>query len=142
MKLSISKYAVVTVVAGLIAATAFAAVTKGKTRLLKTSQLMSGVVKPHCTKIKNALAESGPADDDAWDDVAMHAAILNEVSFTLMADERCPDKVWADAVKNQLAAGSAGVVAAAESKDVEAARKAFKTMTASCKACHKAHKED
>ena len=141
MKNTISRFVVAAAAAGLIGATAMAAVKQGKTRILKTSQLMGGVVKPHCTAIKDALKEA-PADDDAWADLAMHAAILNEVSFTLMADGRCPDKVWADAVKTQLAVGSEAVAKAAEAKDVEAARAAFKTLTASCKACHKEHKED
>ncbi len=131
----------VAVAALLIAAGTMAAVQKGKTRLMKTSQLMGGVMKPHCTDIKDAL-KAGPSDEDGWSDLAMHAAVLNEISFTLMADGRCPDKVWADAVKTQLAVGSAGIVAAAEAKDIDAAQKAFKTMTASCKACHKEHKED
>ena len=83
-----------------------------------------------------------PDMQDAWEELAMHAAILNESSYYLMEDGRCPDKVWADAVKTQLAVGSEGVVKAAEAKDVEAAREAFKVLTASCKSCHKAHKED
>ena len=128
-------------VVGLVGISTMAAVKQGKTRILKTSQFMGGVIKPHCTAIKNALKE-GPADDDAWEELAMHAAVLNEASYTLMADGRCPDKVWADSVKTQLAAGSEAVAKAAEAKDVEAAREGFKTLTASCKACHKAHKED
>ena len=141
MKYNIAKFFVVTGIAALVAATTMAAVKKGKTRILTTSQMMAGTVKPHCTAIKNALKD-GPADDEAWSELAMHAAILNESSYYLMDDGRCPDKVWADAVKTQLAVGSADVVKAAEAKDVEAAREAFKTLTASCKACHKAHKED
>ncbi len=140
MKKTISR-SLVAVAVLVLAASTMAAVQKGKSRILKTSQLMGGVMKPHCTDIKNAL-KAGPADADAWDDLAMHAAVLNEISYTLMADGRCPDKIWADAVKTQLAAGSAEIVAAAEAKDVDAAQKGFKTMTASCKACHNEHKED
>ena len=119
----------------------FAKVTEGDSRLLKTSQLMSGAVKPHCTAVKKGI-EAGPADDAAWADIAMHAAILNEISYTLMDDKRCPDGTWAGAASKDLREGSAAVVAAAAAKDAEAALTAFKSMTASCKKCHDAHKED
>ena len=117
-----------------------AKIKQGETRLLKTSQLMSGAVKPHCTAVKNGL-EAGPADDDAWADIATHAAILNEISFTLMDDKRCPDGTWAEAASKDLREGSAAVVAASDKKDAEAAMAAFKSMTASCKKCHDVHKE-
>ena len=64
-----------------------AKITKGKSRPMTTKQLMNGVVKAHCTALKKAL-DAGPADDKAWDAVALHAAILNESSFTLMDDGR------------------------------------------------------
>jgi cytochrome c556 len=56
-----------------------------------------------------------------------------------MDDGRCPDAVWAGAAK-QLREGSASVVAAIEKKDIEAARAAFKTLTAACATCHNAHR--
>ena len=62
------------------------------------------------------------------------------MGHTLMADGRCPDGTWAKAAKT-LRQSSAAVLAAAEKKDVEAARAAFKGVTASCKSCHDAHKK-
>ena len=123
-----------------LASFATAKVKQGESRILKTSQLMAGAVKPHCTAVKKGL-DAGPADDDAWAEIAMHAAILNEISFTLMDDKRCPDGTWAEAATKSLREGSAAVVAAAEAKDADAAAAAFKTMTSSCKKCHDAHKE-
>ena len=116
-----------------------AKITKGKSRPMTTKQLMNGVVKAHCGALKKGL-EAGPSDDKAWDAIAMHAAILNESSFTLMDDGRCPDGVWAGATTKNLRVGSADVLKAVEARDLDAAKAAFKNVTKSCSACHKAHK--
>ena len=117
-----------------------AQVKQGKTRLMKTAYLMKGVVKPNCGAIKKGL-EAGPADDDAWAEIVMQAALLNEASYILMEDGRCPDGTWADAASKTLRDCSAAVVKAAEEKNLESATSAFKAMTQSCKKCHDAHKE-
>ena len=77
---------------------AFAQVTKGKTRPLTTKQLMGGLVKPNCGGIGEGLKEA-PKDDAGWAALACRAALLNEASYILMDDGRCPDKTWADAAK-------------------------------------------
>lgn len=118
-----------------------AQVKKGKTRAAKTAQLMKGVMKVHCGDLKKAL-DSKPANDEAWDDIAVHAAVLNELSYLLMDDGRCPDATWAEAASKTLRNGSAEVLAAAEAKDYEKARTGFGNLTKSCKACHDAHKKD
>lgn len=112
--------------------------TKGKTRAASTKQLMKGIVQPNCAGCGGAL-KTGPADDAAWETLATQAAVLNELSYVLMDDGRCPDAVWAGAAK-QLREGTTAVIEAVGKKDVEAARAAFKTATGSCAACHKAHK--
>lgn len=123
----------------LLIGTSTAQVTKGKKQPLKTAQWMKGVVKPHCTALKEGLA-GVPKTDTAWDELALNAAILNETSHVLMSDGRCPDGTWAKAASKTLRSGSAGVLKAIEARDVEAARTAFKQLTQSCAACHKAHK--
>jgi cytochrome c556 len=117
-----------------------AQVKKGKTRPAATKYLMRGIVKTNCGGLGKLLKGDGPADDEAWDNAACHASCLNEMSFLLMSDGRCPDGKWAKAAKTTLREGSAGVLAACEKKDLEAANVAFKKMTQSCAACHKAHK--
>jgi hypothetical protein len=117
----------------------FAQVQQGKTRLLKTKQLMKGLVAANCGAIGEGL-KAGPADDDAWEDLATKAALLNEASYILMDDGRCPDATWADADK-ALREGSATLVAKLEAKDAAGAQEAFKTMTQACATCHKAHKK-
>ena len=82
--------------------------------------------------------DAGPSNDEA---LAVHAAVLNELSFLLMDDGRCPDGVWADAASKALRMGSADVLKAIEAKDAPAAKAAFGAMTKSCKACHDQHKE-
>ncbi|MCA9148522.1 MAG: cytochrome c [Planctomycetales bacterium] len=121
------------------ASVATAQIKKGKTRILTTKQLMGGLVQPHCKALGDGLKEA-PADDDAWAALATHAALLNETSYLLMDDGRCPDATWADASKI-LGEGSAELYAKIEAKDAEGAQAAFKAMTQSCGTCHKAHKK-
>jgi cytochrome c556 len=115
-----------------------AQIKKGKDHAAQTKYLMRGVVGSGCGSI-GGLLKKGPSDDKAWEALACHASILNEMSYVLMDDGRCPDKVWAGAAK-ALRESSAKVLAAAEAKDLESAQTAFKGVTASCAACHTAHK--
>ena len=115
-------------------------VTQGKTRPMLTAHWMKGVMGPRCSSLGKGLKE-GPTDDDAWDELTLAAALLNEGSYILMEDGRCPDGVWAKAAKETLRQGSEEVLKAVGAKDLEAARAAFKAMTASCGGCHKAHKK-
>ena len=117
-----------------------AQVAKGKTRPAATRFLMKGITQPNCKGIGELLKESGPSDEKAWETLACHASCLSELSFSLMQDGRCPDAVWAGAAKS-LGEGSGAVLVAAEKKDPEGARTAFKTVTDSCKSCHDAHKK-
>ena len=116
-----------------------AQVKQGKTRPLKTSHLMKGVVGASCGALKKGL-DAGPADDKAWDELAMHAGLLNEAGHALMADGRCPDGEWAGAAKT-LQECSAVVAKAIEAKELDKAKEAFGALTKSCGACHKAHKK-
>jgi hypothetical protein len=123
----------------LFSVSAVAQVQQGKTRVLKTKQLMKGLVVANCGAIGEGL-KAGPADDKAWEDLATKAALLNEASYILMDDGRCPDAVWSDATKS-LRDGSAALLVKLEAKDTAGAQDALKTMTQSCAACHKAHKK-
>ncbi len=117
-----------------------AQVKKGKSRPAKTSQLMKGLIKPNCDALKKGL-DAGPEDDKAWAALGVNASILNEGSYLLMDDGRCPDGVWAESASKTLRKGSADLLAAIESKDLSAAKASFGSMTKSCGACHDAHKE-
>lgn len=113
--------------------------TKGKSRPSTTKYLMAGITQPHCKSLGDQLKGEGPASDKAWDTAACHAACLNELSYLLMDDGRCPDGAWAGAVKS-LREGSAAALEAAKEKDLQATKAAFKKITEGCAACHKAHK--
>lgn len=117
-----------------------AQVKKGKTRAMTTAQWMKGVMKPHCTSLKNGL-EAGPSKDEAWEELAGHAALINEASYLLMEDGRCPDAIWAEAASKTLRDGSAAVLKAIEAKDAATAKAAFEKMTKGCAACHEKHRE-
>lgn len=118
---------------------ALAVKTQGKSRLAQTKYLMRGISQAHCAGIGGLLKESGPADDKAWDTLLCHANCLNELSYVLMDDGRCPDADWAGAAKS-LREATAAVAEAAGKKDLDATRTAFQSVTASCGACHKVHK--
>lgn len=116
-----------------------AQVKKGKTRPMATAQLMKGTVKPQCEALKKGL-DTPPTADEQWQDLLLHASLLNEASYTLMDDGRCPDGTWATAASKTLRDGSAAVIKALEAKDAAAAKTAFGDMTKSCKGCHEVHK--
>ena len=117
-----------------------AQVKQGKTRPLKTAQLMKGVMKPNCTQLKKGL-DAGPDSDKAWAELAMNAALINEISYILMADGRCPDGTWAKAANGTLRECSSAILKAVNSKNLQEAKKAFSAMTKACSACHDVHRK-
>ena len=125
---------------GLLFAPASAQIKKGKDRPALTKQLMGGIMKPNCGALGATLKAGGPTDDDGWALAAQQAACMNEMSYLLMEDSRCPDKVWADAATKALRGGTVDLLAAIEKKDSAAASAAFKAATKSCGACHSKHK--
>lgn len=116
-----------------------AQVKQGKSRPLLTKQLMKGLVAPSCGGIKEGLA-AAPADDKAWEDLAMKAALINEASYVLMEDGRCPDGDWAKAATT-LRECSAAVLEKVAAKDSAGAQEAFTALTKACGACHKVHRK-
>ncbi len=113
---------------------------KGKSRPMTTAQLMSGLVKPQLGAIQGHVAdEKTPEGEDAWKALATSIALLNESSYTMMEDDRCPDKVWADACETLRKATESGLQSAAKN-DAAGVREAIAGITASCKACHAEHK--
>jgi hypothetical protein len=115
-----------------------AQVKKGKTRVTETKFLMRGVMAPNCAAL-GKLLKAGPSDDKAWVTAACHASILNEMSYVVMDDGRCPDKTWATAAKT-LRSCSSKVLEAVKAQNGDEARAAFKALTGACDRCHKAHK--
>jgi cytochrome c556 len=118
---------------------ALAQVKKGKTRPLLTKQLMKGLNQTNCAAIGDAL-KADSLDEKAWDALAIKAALLNEASYILMEDGRCPDGNWAKAATT-LREQSAALLDTIAAKDKPAAQAAFKAMTQACAACHKDHKK-
>jgi len=113
--------------------------TKGKTRPAPTVLLMQGIMYPNCTALAGFLKGDGPKTPRDWGKVELHATILNEMSYIVMDDGRCPDKVWKGAAET-LRGCSNMVLEAAEAKDTKAAQAAFKKLQTACATCHAAHK--
>jgi hypothetical protein len=135
----LKKFVCVAVMLAAVATLATAQVKQGKTRPARTSQLMKGAIKPNCDALKKAI-ETAPADEKAWKALAPSAGVINEMSYALMEDGRCPDSKWADANK-KMQDGSAELIKAISAKDHAALKSAFGKTVQSCKACHDAHKE-
>ena len=113
---------------------------KGKVRPLTTAQLMSGLVKPQLVAVQGHVAEEkAPESDEDWTALTTSIALMNESSYIMMADDRCPDKIWADACEVLRKATEAGLQSAAQ-KDAAGVRESLAGITASCKACHAEHK--
>lgn len=140
--MSLRSFSILTVAvvcgAGFVTSRSLDAQKKGKTRPLTSTQLMAGLVKPEFLKLKAGLAKA-PKDDAAWTALATSAALLNESSHILMADERSPDKPWEDGSMIMRKA-SLNVLKLIEKKDAEGALAAFAMVQQSCKTCHAEHK--
>lgn len=108
-------------------------------RAAAVKHIMKGIMFPNCAGLEKAL-KADPADNKAWAQAEAQAACLNEASYLLMADGRCPDGTWAKAATQTLRSGSAEMLAAIRKKDLETARAALKRTTQACVACHVAHK--
>lgn len=130
----------IVLVAWVASAGAAGQVTQGKTRPAATKYLMRGVLQPHCKSIGDLVKGQSPTNDEGWEAIRCHASCLNEMSYALVQDGRCPDGTWAGAAK-ALGESSAAVLAAAGAKDFEGVKKAFGGVTASCKSCHDAHRK-
>ncbi len=124
---------------GILGSAVNAQKTKGKTRLAETKILMRCIMQPNCKGLADVLKDAGPADDKAWGQVVQYTSLLNEMSYLLMDDGRCPDGTWAGAAKT-LRECSAKVLEAAKGQKVADAQGAFTKLTGACAACHKAHK--
>ena len=122
-----------------ISESAIGQVKKGKTRPMRTEQLMEGLVNPSCGQLGKAFKANTIADK-AWKSLAIKAALLNEASYILMADGRCPDAVWAGAAAT-LRKASGQLLKEVDAKNVAGSKKAFKQLTKACAACHKAHRK-
>ncbi|MDA0283643.1 MAG: hypothetical protein O3B13_01970 [Planctomycetota bacterium] len=113
---------------------------KGKTRPMTTAQLMSGLVKPQLGVLQEQLAdEKTPEGEDGWKAVTTSIALLNESGHIMMEDDRCPDKIWADACE-VLRKATETALSKAEQKDAAGVRESIAGISASCKACHTEHK--
>lgn len=128
------------VVAAVIAAAVLPgeAQQRGRTRPLTTSQLMAGLIKPQLTALKEGL-EAGPDDKDAWKAAATSAALLNESSYLMMDDGRCPDQTWSDACI-QLKDATLEILEQIDAGNRDAAVAGVDGVIASCKHCHEEFK--
>ena len=141
MQRRISFLTLVVLVTGLLVwGTAGADEKKGATRPATTKHLMKGIVAPNCKALSEAL-KANPSDDEAWEQAAMYAALLNEAHYILMADSRCPSGEWAGAA-DTLKGCSNGVLEKINAKDAQGANEAFQAMMGACTRCHKAHKKE
>ncbi len=110
----------------------------GKTRPAKTGTLMKVLHRPALDRIEQGLKASSP-NEAGWEAIYEQAAILNEMSFVLMDDGRCPDKIWGEAC-GKMREGSWAIMVATDRKDVKASRAGAGIVKAACGSCHRTHK--
>ncbi|MEK6233824.1 MAG: hypothetical protein N2C14_03845 [Planctomycetales bacterium] len=111
---------------------------KGKTRPLTTHDLMEGVFEHHHESLAELL-KGGLKDKRSVKVAVRNASLLNECSYILMADGRCPSAEWKEAC-DTLRHCSEVLIKKIQAQDVEGANGAFKAMNKSCAGCHKKHK--
>jgi len=110
-------------------------------RALSVHQMMEGLMKPNFQRLKRGLRQA-PSSSEAWHELQLNAALLNEMSYNLMRDGRKQDEVWAKAASKLLRNNSAKLVEALEHEDFEAAQESFRGIGKGCKTCHDKHKEE
>lgn len=112
----------------------------GPSRPATIAQLMKGLVKPQNEALKKQL-ESAPAAEEAWESIALAAALMNEASYSLVEGRRAPDRIWQDAAVKLMRKGSDDLLRAVQARDADAAKAAASVVGRSCKACHDTHKK-
>ena len=112
----------------------------GEPRVAKIQHIMAGIQQPGMQRLQRGIRGSGPADDEGWGLIGLHSALMNEVSFMLMQNDRSKDAVWAKAAAD-LRAASAAVNAAAGKKDLATVREGVQAMGGACKSCHDVHRK-
>ncbi len=109
-------------------------------RVASIRHIMSGVNGPFMGALVAALKDAGPSDDKQWEAVGFRSAMLNEVGYLLMENNRCPDQVWKDAC-TALRENAARVAQAAGMKNLLDARAGLEGVQGACGSCHKVHKK-
>jgi hypothetical protein len=113
-----------------------AAVTPRFEAVAETRLLMEGLALPNYRSLEKMLKQK-PADDDAWAFARGQAILIAETGNLLML--RPPRNQGRDAWMQRamdLRQAAATVARAAGSRDLDASRKAFITMTGMCNRCH------
>lgn len=134
----LSALVVVLAVFAAIGLEAAAPLRPGKSRLASTRQIMTGFVHPNQLAIEK-VAQKPLYDAKSWEMLGANAAMLNEASYILMEDGRCPDADWEKACQ-KLRTGSAALLAKIEARDAAGVATEYKAMAEACVACHAAHR--
>jgi hypothetical protein len=112
---------------------------------LTTQQLMTFIIDPNATAIwgsvgsvstATGIEEKHPKTDEEWATYRNAAAVLVESGNLLMLDGRAVDKDQWMATARGMADAAAGVLEAAEAKDVQAYFDAGGALHEACTACH------
>jgi hypothetical protein len=112
---------------------------------LTTQQLMTFIIDPNATAIWGSVGsvttatgteEQQPKTDEEWATYRNAAAVLVESGNLLMLDGRAVDKDQWMTTARGMADAAAGVLEAAEAKDVQAYFDAGGVLYEACTACH------
>lgn len=127
-------------VAAGVALFASRAVAADGERVATISDIMNSISKSNMGRISSAVKKSAPTSDKGWLAIERAGAMLNEVSFIIVQEDRVIDDVWKKAA-GELRAASAQLAVAAKAKDFAGVKAAVPKIGASCKSCHDVHRE-
>jgi hypothetical protein len=103
-------------------------------RVATVRHLMEGIQQPNMKQLTSGMRQT-PADDKAWAELELAAALLNECSHLLTQGDRSRGEDWNKACL-ELRESSAQAAQAASDKDPGFFKSAAAKIAASCKSCH------
>lgn len=100
--------------------------------------IMAKMIGPNNGQLRG-MRGNGPQSDEDWATARTAAAIMAEGGQLLEMGGRSKDDIWSDASEGLVSAAGA-LVAASDSKDVDAWKTALGGVGQNCQSCHKVHR--
>ncbi len=100
--------------------------------------IMAKMVGPNNDQLRE-MQENGPQSEEDWAAARTAATIMAEAAQLLEMGGRSKDGVWSETSKG-LTSATGALVAASDSKDVDAWKAAQSDVGPTCQSCHETHR--
>ena len=100
--------------------------------------IMAKMVGPNNDQLRE-MQENGPQSEEDWATARTAATIMAEAAQLLEMGGRSKDGVWSETSKG-LTSATGALVAASDSKDVDAWKVALSDVGPTCQSCHETHR--